>query len=132
MRAEQRKPVLMILDLLHRDLPSPDRVALFTAGAELALVNVGVTISAFHAHVTEYRLGVTRRASHLFMQAAQRETSLVVVKLWNTADRFPAAEGVAILARNVERSVWAARVGIGLRLVADCKDRQQRPHDCRN
>lgn len=91
----------MVLNLLHRDLPSPDCVALFAVCAELPLVNVGVTISTFHSNIREYRLGMTRRTRHLFMQTAQRKTRLVVVKFGDAADRFPSAEGVTVLASDV-------------------------------
>lgn len=119
----------MILYLLHRDLPSPNRVALFATGAELAFVNIGMTISTFHAHVAEYRLDVTRGAGDLFMQAAQREAGLAVVKLRDAADGFPATERVAILAGDVQGTMRATSVGVGLRRVADRTDRQQRRHD---
>jgi hypothetical protein len=65
--AQQRKPVLMVLDLLHRHLPSSYRVTLLAASAKLAFVDVGMAISTFHSHTAKDRLGVTRDASHVLV-----------------------------------------------------------------
>src|ERR1700752_3808152 len=46
MRPGQRKAVVMALDLLHRDLPSANGVALLAIGAQLPPVDVGVAILA--------------------------------------------------------------------------------------
>jgi len=120
----------MILDLLHRHLPSSYRVALLAASAKLAFVDVGMAISTFPSHITKDRLDVTRGASHLLVQTTQRESRLVMVKLGNATDGFPSAKRMTILACDIQRSVWAASVGIRLRLIADYKERQQRRRHC--
>ena len=58
MRSHQREAVLVVLDLLYRDLPSLHRVALLAVRAELALVNVGVAVGALGRNIAEYELGV--------------------------------------------------------------------------
>lgn len=108
MRPEQRKAVLVLLNLLHRDLPSLDGVALLATGAELPLVNIGVAIRALRAYICEHRLGVALRAGDALMHPAQGKTGLVVVEFRDTSNRFPPALGVAILAGNIQRSVRAA------------------------
>lgn len=100
MGPEQWKAVLVLVDLLHRDLPSLDAVTLLTICTELALVNVGVAIRALVAHVGEYGFDVTLRATDPLMHAPQGETGLVMVVLRHAANRLPSAQGVAILARN--------------------------------
>src|SRR6185437_13657552 len=62
MRSHQREAVLVVLDLLYRDLPSLHRVALLAVGAELAFVNVGVAVSALVRNIAEHQLGVARGA----------------------------------------------------------------------
>lgn len=101
MGAEQRETILVLLDLLHRHLPSLDRVALFAGGSELAFVDVGMAVSAPLSNVGEDRLDVALRASHVLMHAAQRITRLTVIKLRNVADRLPSTKGVAILAGDI-------------------------------
>ena len=64
MRADERKTVVMIFDLRQRNLPTLHTVALFATRAELPLMNVGVAVRTFRAHVREYRLRVTLRAGH--------------------------------------------------------------------
>ena len=116
MGPEQRKTVLVLVDLLHRDLPALHAVTLLTICSELALMNVSVAIGALLTHVGEYRLDVALGAGHSLMHAAQRIASLVMVELGHAADRLPAAQGVAILAGNIKRAVRTTAVGIGLRL----------------
>ena len=58
MRSSKRKAVVVLLDLLDRDLPSTHGVALFAIGSELALVDVGVAVLATLSHVRKYRLCV--------------------------------------------------------------------------
>ena len=109
MRAHQRKAILVILNLLNRNLPSLDGVALLTAGAELAFVNVGVAIRAFRPDVAENQFRMTGGAGHLLVHAAQRIPGLVMIELRDTADGLPTAESVTILARNVQRPVRTMR-----------------------
>ncbi len=105
MRAHQRKAVLVVLDLLHRNLPPFYRVALFAGGAELALVNVSMAVGALRRHIAENQFRVTRHARHFLVHAAQRIPGLVVIELRNAANGLPSAERVAVLARDVQRPV---------------------------
>jgi len=66
--------------------------------------------------VGEDWLGVALRAGYVLVQTAQGEARGVVIKFWNRPDRFPAIQGVAVLARSTQWSVGAARGLSGLRL----------------
>jgi hypothetical protein len=112
----QREAILVLLDLLYPYLPSFDRMALFAAGSKLALVNVGMTVSAFLSHVGEDRLEVALGARHVLMHAAERVARLTVIKLRDVANRFPPTERVTILAGNIQRAMRAASVAVDLRL----------------
>jgi hypothetical protein len=59
---EERESVQVIVNLLNRDVPAVDSVALLAACAELALVKIGVTIGAFRSDVGENRFRVALRA----------------------------------------------------------------------
>lgn len=113
---QQRKSVLVLVDLLGGNLPTFHAVTLLTIRAELAFMNVGVAIGALVTHVGEYRFDVALRAGHSLMHTSQWIASLVMVELRHVADRLPSAQGVAILARNVQGAVRAASIAIGLRL----------------
>ena len=127
-RADQRKTVLMIVDLLYGNLPALHRMALLTRSAKLALVNVRVTVGAFRSYVGENWLDVTLRASHSFVHAAQRETSLVVIKLRNIPDGLPSAQSMAVLAGDIQGTVRAARTGTPLRQGGQQGRTQQQPN----
>jgi hypothetical protein len=101
MRADQGKTVLVLVNLLHRDLPPLYAMALFAGRSKLTLVDIGMAIGALLAYVCEYRLGVALRATDPLVHSAQRKSGLVVVELRNIADRLPSAQGVAVLAGNI-------------------------------
>ena len=81
-------------------------------GAHLPAMNIGMAVSAFLSHVSEYKFYVALRARDLGMHAAQRIGSLVVVKIGYRANRFPVDAGVAGLAGKVERTVGATCGGV--------------------
>lgn len=106
-RAKQREPVEVLGNRLNGNLPARDRVALRAIRSELSAVEVGVAIGAVLADVRENRFDVAARAGHLLMHAAQRIFRRVVTKFGDRSDGRPAGRRVAVLARNVQRSVRA-------------------------
>lgn len=109
MRSNQWKAVLVLLDLVDRHAPSVHRVALLAGRPELAPVDVGVAVGAFRTDVGEDEVGMTLAARNLLVQAAQGVLGLVVIKFRDVADRLPARKCMAILARDGQVAVGAAR-----------------------
>lgn len=105
MRSHQGKTILVVLDLLHRNLPAFHGVALFASGAELALVNVGVALGTLCRHIGKHQLSVAGHARHFFVHAPQRIFRLIVIKFGHAADRLPSTKRVAVLARDIQRPV---------------------------
>ena len=66
-RSRQRKAIVVLLNLLHRYLPSANGVALLAVGSQLPLVNVRVTILTSLSHVAEYWFDVALNACHCLM-----------------------------------------------------------------
>lgn len=128
MGSGQRKAILVLLNLPHRDLPSFHRVALFAVGAEFAAVNISVAVRALGARIGEHHFGVALSAPDRLMHAAERIAGLVVVELRNRADRSPAADRMTVLAGNIQVTVGTARVGITLRLSRRSRGQEQQ-HD---
>ena len=124
-RARQRETVVVLLNLLDRNLPSADGVALLAIRTQLTLVNVGVTVLAALPDVGKHRLDVALRARHILVQAPQRVASLVVIELGDGADRLPALGSVAILTWNIQIAVRTARAGMALRLPTHGEPRKQ-------
>jgi len=117
-RAKQREAVLVILDLLWRDVPALHRMTLFAVRTHLPAMYVRVAVRAILSDVGEDRLYVALDALHFFVHAAQRIVRLVVIKLRHRADRTPARRRVAILAGYRQRPVRAPR-GLVLLWVGD-------------
>jgi len=126
-RAGQREAVHVLIDLLHRNLPAADRVAGLASRPHLALVNVGVAVSAFVADVGKDHLGVAGSAGDAFVQAAQRIAGLIVIELGHGTDRLPAIDSVAVLAGQIQVAMRAPRVLRCLGRRAGNRRRQQQP-----
>jgi len=107
----KREAVVVILDLLHRHIPSADRVALFAVGSQLPPVNIGVAILAALAHVAEHHLFVTLGAGYRLVHAAKRIAGLIVIEFGDRSDRPPSARSMAILTRNRKIAVGTMRAG---------------------
>ena len=91
MRANQRKTIHVLIDLLNGDVPALHRVALLTVRAHLPLVNVGVTGRALRSHVRKNQLGMTLRAAHALVHAPQRISRGVVIEFRDRSNWLPAA-----------------------------------------
>lgn len=89
MGPDQREPIQVLVDLLDRNIPALDGVALFAVGTHLGLVNVRMALSALRSDIVENRLGVALRAGNALVHSAQRILGGVVIKLRNGADRLP-------------------------------------------
>lgn len=107
--ADQRKTVLMFVDVVNGNLPSGIAMAHVALGAVLAAMDVSVTILALAAHVGKNPVQVAAGAGHLAVQASQRKPGLAVIKLGNSTDRFPGLGTMTILTRYVERTMRTAR-----------------------
>lgn len=98
MRAREREPVRVLIDLGDRDLPPVDGMAVLAGGAHAAPVDVGMAVGAPVANIGEHHFGMATGAGNAFMHAAQRKARLAVIKLRYGTDRLPAIDGVAVLA----------------------------------
>ena len=103
--SQQREAVLVVLHLLHGDVPTLYRVTLRAIRAHLALVHVGVAVFAILGHVGENRFDVALHALHFFVHSTQRIFRFIVVEFRNGLDRPPCRGRVAVLARDRERAV---------------------------
>ena len=99
-RAKEGEAILVILNLLDGRVPATNSMALRAVRTELATVNVGMTVSAALADVSEDRIDVALRTANLFVHPAKRIGGLIVIELHIAANRPPAASGMAIFARN--------------------------------
>jgi len=125
----QREAIIVLLDLLNRNLPSAHGVARLAVRSQLPLVNIGVAVLAALADVGEHRLHVALRAGHGRVHTAQWISSLIVIEFWDGANRFPSGGGVTILAGGVQISVRTVRA-VSLRLSAPGSSREHQQHDC--
>jgi hypothetical protein len=68
--AQEREPILVLLDLLQGHIPALHRVALLTTGTELAPVDISVAIGTLGADVGENRFGMALRAGYALVHTA--------------------------------------------------------------
>jgi hypothetical protein len=112
MCADEREAVLVLIDVVDRNLPAGIAMADVALRAVFAPVNVGMAILALLAYIREYKISVTVCAPHFDVHAAQGEARLFVFKLRDGANRFPALGRVAILAGNLQSSMRTVRLSI--------------------
>jgi hypothetical protein len=102
MRSGQRESVIVLLDLLDRNLPTADRMALLAIRSQLPPMNIRMTVLASLSHVGEHRFDVTLDAGDGLVHAAQRVSRLIVIKFRNGADGSPAICRMTVLARHAQ------------------------------
>ena len=107
-RAYQGESIVVVLDCLDVDLPALDRVAALAIGAELAAVNVCMTLGALRACLAEHQVRVALRAGDFCVHPAQRIAGRVVIELRIRPYRLPAHVSMAVLARGGH---WTMRIG---------------------
>jgi hypothetical protein len=90
----------MIANCIQSDIPTLDRVAAFAIGAELAAMNVSMTIGAVCTGVFEEEACMALGAAYFLMHPMQGITSLVVIKLRLRPDWRPTGIRMAVLAGN--------------------------------
>lgn len=108
-RAQQREPVEVVFDRLHRNIPARGSVALGAVCAHLTAVKIRVAVRTIFAHVREDCFHVAVRAAHFFMHSAKRIGSGVVIEFRKSANRVPTGVCMAVLARNRKGAVRASR-----------------------
>lgn len=113
MRSNEREPIFVSADGLQGHIPADHAVALLAIGAELASMNIGVTVGTVRAYVVEYRLGMALDAVDLRMHALQGIARRIVVEFGDGADRLPTCLRVAVLAGYGQGAVRAAGLRIG-------------------
>lgn len=101
MRAKQRKPILVVANLLRRNHPAVNRVTLRAVRTHLPPVHIAVTIRAILSYVGENRFGVAFDARHFLVHSTQGVFRFVVIEFRNGANRLPTRSCVAILARHL-------------------------------
>src|SRR5260370_14969691 len=88
--ADQREPVLVLLDVLDGNLPSLDRMAVLAVGSELSAVDIGVAVSARVANVRKHQFCVALSArAHGRVHATQPIPGLAVIKIRQRTNWFP-------------------------------------------
>ena len=109
-RPNQREAILVLVDVVDRDLPPCIAMAQVALRAVLAPMNIRVAVLALVASLREHQVGVTIRAADLRMQPAQRESRLTMIELGHRPDRLPALRSVAVLARDAQLAMGTVRL----------------------
>jgi hypothetical protein len=120
MGTNQRKAILVLIDVVDRHLPSICVVAEFALCAVLAAVKISVAILTFLRNVAEIEVGVAIETLHNSVAPAQRKPGSRMPELDFRPNRFPALRGVTLLARNLQfASVRTASEPAGLDLLTN-------------
>jgi hypothetical protein len=116
----------VVLNLVDGNLPAENGVTLRAIGAELAQVDVRVTIGAILPDISENRLCMTFNTSNFFVLSTQRIRGFVVIKLQYRTYRTPSRRGVTVFAGNRQGAVRTADITL---LSAECRNEQKQPNN---
>jgi len=106
MRPDQRKAILMLIDVFGRDLPAVGVVAQLALSSVLATMQIGVAVLALVRSVGEFEVDMAVAARYGRMTATERESRLRMVELDLILNHLPIRGGVAGNARLVEIAMW--------------------------
>lgn len=108
-RTVQREAILVVSNRLHGDHPALHGVTRFAIRAELAVMNVRMTIRAFLSYIRKNEFHVALGALHLFVHATEGISRRIVTEFRDAADGLPTQGCVAVLAGDVDGTVRVAR-----------------------
>ena len=124
-RPNQRETILVLIDVVDRNLPASIAVASVTLRGVPPPVDIGVAVLALVVRLGEDQVGMAIRAADFRMHPAQRKTCLAVIKLGNRSNRCPSLGRVAILARNIQGPMWTVGFLLGPGLSAVEREHSQ-------
>jgi hypothetical protein len=101
MRANQGKTILMFVDVVNRNLPAVGVVAECALSSVLPPMQIRVTVLTLHWRVAENQSLMAIGALDFCVPSAQRKLRMGMVELQLGAERFPALDGMALLAANL-------------------------------
>ena len=107
--ADQREAIFVFADSLQHEIPALHGMTLLAIGTHLTAVDVGVAVGAGCAGIGKHWFGVALGAGDAHVHAAQGISSGVVIELRYSPYRLPTHRGMAILARNAQVAMRAAR-----------------------
>ncbi len=102
MSTDQRKSILMLIDVVNGNLPTIGVVAEATLGAILAAMQIGVATLAFDGGVAEIEILMAIDALHFRVPATQRKLGSRMVEFEFGAQRLPVLSAVTLLAPILE------------------------------
>jgi hypothetical protein len=105
----QRKPILVFVDVVDRNRPAVGVMAQLALRAVLAPVQVGVAILALVGSVGEIEIVVAIAASYRRVPPAEWKAGLSMIELDLVPDYLPVLDGMACIARQFESSVRTDR-----------------------
>ena len=101
-RPDQRKSILVLVNVVNRDLPAIWVVAQLALRPIFATMKIGVAVLTFFWHMAEHEIGVTIDALNFRVASAQLEPGLRMLELHFLAKRSPSLLVVTLLAGNIE------------------------------
>ena len=124
-RPNQREAILVLIDVVDRNLPPGVAVARVALRSIPPPVDIGVAVLALVVRLGEDQVGMAIRAADFRMHPAQRKTCFGVIKLRNGSNRLPSLGRVAILARNIQGPMWTVGFLLGPGLSAVEREHSQ-------
>lgn len=128
MRADQRKSILVLVDVVDRDLPAIWVMAQFALRPILSAMKICMAVLTLFWHMAEYEVGMTIHALYLRVPSVQRKIGSRMLELHSCSQRLPSLLAVTLLAGNIEllsvRTVSSRICGSVLRNANTCSQKE--------
>jgi hypothetical protein len=105
MRPDQRETVLMLIDVVDRNLPPGVAMAEIALGAVLSAMDIRVAVLTLIADFREHEVAMAILATNALVHPTEGETGLAMFELQNVTKRLPPLRGMAILAGYLQCTV---------------------------
>jgi hypothetical protein len=115
MSADQRKAILMAVNVLERNLPAIRVMTELALGPVLSAMEVGVTVLALIRHAGELQAGVAVTTPHVSMLTSEGKARIRMIEPDLRWDNLPARRDMTRVAGDVDSSVRAASGCGGMR-----------------
>lgn len=102
-RADQRKTILVLVDVMDRHLPAVCVVAQLALRAVLAPMQIRMAVLAFVRSIGEFKIRVAVAACHHRMASPQGKPGFCMVEFDLVRDYLPVGRDVASNARQIQR-----------------------------
>lgn len=95
---QERKPVYMTVYVLSDLTPAADSVTVFAIGAQLAAMNIGMTVGTLGSDIGKNQVEMAMGTIDVFVHFFKGETGCPMIEIRRRTNGLPARSGMTVVA----------------------------------